>query len=109
MGTEAYEALVLGIPVSPESEFYKTQQQTFGSAINEAKHASSVVAEHESQIQQKGGLVDLNDLQSFDTGRVLDPETRKSILSMTGESTSISETKVETEESGENRILASQD
>ncbi|MFB6350030.1 hypothetical protein ACFBZI_11415 [Moraxella sp. ZJ142] len=79
LGDEAYDALVLGVPVDEDSPFYEYQKRTFGDAINESQTSIGVVQEHEAMIRAQGGITNLQDLQKFDTGVVQDKYARQQI------------------------------
>lgn len=77
LGDEAYDALVLGLPVEEGSAFYESQQKNFGSAQNEGRVAVGAFEEHEAEIRAMGGIVSYEDLAKLDTGEVRDPYARE--------------------------------
>lgn len=76
IGRDAYEALVLGVPVEEGSVYYQTQQNNLGAAKNEADHARALVLEHEASIRAMGGIVGPEDLARVDTGVYTDGMAR---------------------------------
>lgn len=76
IGQEAYDALVLGIPVDESSVYYQTQQNNLAASKNESDYAREMVELHESQIRQIGGIVDLKDLERVDVGKYTDAMAR---------------------------------
>lgn len=79
IGYDAYEALVLGVPVEEGSLYYETQQNNLGAAKNEAEYAQGLVKQHEAEIRAKGGIVSLEDLQNYDTNQYSDAMARAKI------------------------------
>lgn len=79
IGYDAYEALVLGVPVEEGSLYYETQQNNFAAAKNEAEYAQDLVKQHESEIRAMGGIVDLKDLERVDTEEYTDAMARAKI------------------------------
>lgn len=79
IGYDAYEALVLGVPVEEGSLYYETQQNNFAAAKNEAEYAQDLLKQHESEIRAMGGIVDLKDLERVDTGLYTDAMARAKI------------------------------
>lgn len=79
IGEEAYEALVLGVPVQEGSEFYSTQQDNFKALKNESDHIRAMVSEHEQQISELGGIVGVQDLEKVDNGNYKDPLLRAKV------------------------------
>lgn len=79
IGYDAYEALVLGVPVEEGSLYYETQQNNLGAAKNEAEYAQELVKQHEAEIRARGGIVSLEDLQNYDTNQYSDAMARAKI------------------------------